>query len=257
MRKWLASLLVLSLIFFNMSICETQAISERFPACEEGVYYYYEAKLNTTTSVKISYIRTATWNYTVVSVTNETVEMFVEWWDYWNTTPREHGSYTTFIYWSNAKWFEIFFDVTNITESFSDFLYHQSAHGNYSVRETTYVYKGHNLTALYGEYSNTEVGCYGYYIVSVDYGVVLEKAQYVVYTYNSTVKAMPQNYVMKLVKTNFKPLTQVEGTAEKPVVTGKLSAPLLYWLLTGIVIAAIVVIIYWKWRRSGGNLNIC
>ena len=238
----------LILLVIPVAKSNTQTLIERFPAVQKGVFYFYEVK---TINTKVT-TRTWSWNYTIIGVDNDWVHILVEHWEHGNYSTGDYGNYTTRCAWRNLTHFEVFFDVSVLNEALEQVL--KMWEGSYSIEKITYNFNGTLLNALKGIYNktvykenSTEIleKFYGYFIVSTDYGVILEKAQYVEFYH--AVKTIPNNCVIKLEKTNFKDLAynfngeNVENEEEE-----QKQCP---WLYVGVAMLTIAIIVPIVWLR--------
>jgi len=116
-----------------------EEVKQRFPVIEAGNYFEYgvnqqantSAALNTTRICGVT-IRTASWRYEIVNVTEEVIVIKVSWKAYLNGTYQESGGYTVIVHWRNLLFFKVFFDVTRIYEAITRFLSIISPSGDYS-----------------------------------------------------------------------------------------------------------------------------
>lgn len=201
MRKVIVALIGLLLISFStVSPYAQSSVNQRFPAVEEGVWYFY----NTTRVGSFAHkplILTWAYNYSILDVSGDKVVYQLVSYCYEDGTLVKTSNATfTVTNVSLVDRFGVFFDVTKLRDSLERLLYGYAGH-NYTITNVTYTFNNRTLDCYNGSYRTK--WWWGYFIVSKEFGLVLEVAQFAV-TYN--LEIAPQNAVVKLVATNFRKL---------------------------------------------------
>jgi len=182
--------ILITLLLISPIPLSQEEVKQRFPVIEAGNYFEYGVNQQANTSVTLNTthvcgvtIKTWSWRYEIVNVTEEVVVIKVSWKAYLNGTYLESGGYTAIVYWSNLLFFKVFFDVTRIYEAATKLVSSLSLGGDYSVEDVEYTWSGMTFNCINASYYYEDEGSilYGYFIISKKYGLVLEKAQYVVW----------------------------------------------------------------------------
>jgi len=228
----------------NAVLAQEVSIEEKFPAVVPGTYYVYR-------TTPVGPHSTVIWldsNVTVLDVNGSQVVVYEEHREYVNGTLDSVGNATFRIDWTNANWFLVFWNINNLTKHLKDWvlgLLSPWDYSNYSIVQVNYTWNNVTLPAynlsyigiLYGENeSQIKQEIYGYLVISIDYGLVLEKAQYMIFYNTITGAAIGENNaITRLIATNFRPLT--EKYLEKPL------PEWLRWLIFFTFIAFLVALI--------------
>jgi len=191
MKKQLLILFLLLTLSLQPSIY-LRASEPKYPSLIEGAYYIYNvSKLmplgNTSFAPQTIYLRYYDVRYEVLDVNDTVAVIKVNHTIYINGTPVERGGYISYVFYKNLRFFKVFFDVTNINETVQIYARKRaSANGTYTIRKVKYNFGGRTLTCLNVSYENYGLPSFGYVIISIDYGLILERLEYRIEYWNVT-----------------------------------------------------------------------
>ena len=241
MRKQLLILFLLLALSLQPSI-RLSATEPKYPSLIKGAYYVYNvSKLvplgNLSFAPHTIYVYYYDMRYEVLDVNDTVAVIKVNHTTYINGTPVKSGGYLEYAFYKNLHYFDVFFDVTNINETVQIYARKRaSANGTYTIRKVKYNFGGRTLTCLNVSYENYGLPSFGYVIISIDYGLILERLEYRIEYWNATgVKAQQLALTERMVLK----ATNLFFLLYRPII-----------VISIIIIAVIVAVIIIRKRRA-------
>ena len=250
MRKKLLEIafLVTILVF---SPFNTKALSNTptgFPALQKGVFYEYNATTTNQPQLLWENVRSWSWKYSVLDVYKEgehwVTVLNVTHFDYVNGSYVGSGSYKTKVYVDNLPFFEVFFNTSKLVGANSSVVeFVERYTSNFTISYVNYTYSGRILKSVRADYfeKDNKSVIWGYFIISIEYGIILEKANFVAKASNNTealsLKPMQQSSVMKLTRTNNPSLAKGEQNN-----VPNISMSIYDWGFVGVLLGTLLVI---------------
>ncbi len=232
-------------LLFALTISTTNVSGESvsYPALKKGVYLTY----NVTKPASMAYyaykgltLRYWDWRYEVLDVNDTYAKLMVNHTEYINGTPVSSGGYITYINYAGIHWFEVFFDASDINSSIELFISNIVPRGNgtWSMKKIDYYFNNTVLKCINASYRNFADNSYGYFVISIDYGVMIEKVQFRFESYTGNFSVSQLLPIEKMVLKD----TNLFSLAKK--------YPLLLIIAIVVIVAIVVTVYYYRGVRK-------